>query len=354
MGKETGEKTVPSTRSWEGTSAENSIWIQGIFPIHEKAQNRTTTPLIMLSSAITELGARASKSDKKFRRYRIVDEMNSMTRRITSLEIYKERRPLAKYSMGVERLSKRVFCKSLLVSNAICSSAQRLLVIALLATVFWNTVFFYARHSDTPLLLPLQTSDQLVSSPLPVASLLPEDTRKPSLPIIAIIGRTGAGKSTFIKTLDGLSIGTKEFTFYKFNYASEYGTAALIIETPGLLDANLSDTDIMRGIRTTLDENRLDNRNIHMIYPYYLTLPKFNDEAHKVYSQELIGLDITGRIALATTRQCLSDPVNIAVARCLRIGDFAEVAAWTVTINIRDAPPEASSSQSSYKIKASA
>ncbi|CZT45697.1 uncharacterized protein RSE6_06027 [Rhynchosporium secalis] len=249
---------------------------------------------------------------------------------------------------------------------------QTLLVIALLATVFWNTVFFYARHSDTPLLLPLQTSDQLVSSPLPVPSLLPEDTRKPSLPIIAIIGRTGAGKSTFIKTLDGLSIGkapasyslsletenasdTMEFTFYKFNYASKYGTAAWIIETPGLLDANLSDTDIMRGIRTTLDENRLDNRNIHMIYPYYLTLPKFNDEAHKFcYFQGLIGLDITGRIALVTTRQCLSDPVNIAVARCLRIGDFAEVAAWTVPINIRDAPPEASSSQSSYKIKASA
>ncbi|CZT01890.1 uncharacterized protein RCO7_05405 [Rhynchosporium graminicola] len=170
---------------------------------------------------------------------------------------------------------------------------QTLLVIALLATVFWNTVFFYARHSDTPLLLPLQTSDQLVSSPLPVPSLLPEDTPKPSLPIIAIIRRTGAGKSTFIKTLDGLSIGkapavsdalepcTEEFTFNKFNYASKYGTAAWIIETPGLDDANLSDTDNMRGIRKTLDENRLDNRNIHMIYPYYLTLPKFNDEAHK-------------------------------------------------------------------------
>ncbi|KAK3350354.1 acyl transferase/acyl hydrolase/lysophospholipase [Lasiosphaeria hispida] len=86
-----------------------------------------------------------------------------------------------------------------------------------------------------------------------------EPTIDPSAPIIAVMGRTGTGKSTFINTLGGRHVSTKARPVIGRNLESETaqiswylaridGRKVYLIDTPGFDDSRIPDHEILRMI----------------------------------------------------------------------------------------------------------
>ncbi|KAH7403111.1 heterokaryon incompatibility protein-domain-containing protein [Cadophora sp. MPI-SDFR-AT-0126] len=151
-----------------------------------------------------------------------------------------------------------------------------------ITAIFALLVAWISNHFSLPIPSPLSSTPP----PLPSSSA-----------IFAIIGRTGAGKSTFIKALgardskgrypqasDQLEPCTGDITFYKF---SIHDTEAYIIDTPGFGDGNMSDTRVMMDIFDELNKLSLEGNKIRLIYLYDISLSKFDIEAHKVWSNPL-------------------------------------------------------------------
>lgn len=86
-------------------------------------------------------------------------------------------------------------------------------------------------------------------------------------PLIAVMGITGVGKSTFIKAATGLNIKvghdlyscTRDVTEFDFDLN---GTLVTLVDTPGFNDSSLPDAEILRKIAKWLADVALEDRRL--------------------------------------------------------------------------------------------
>ncbi|KAK6358331.1 hypothetical protein TWF730_007677 [Orbilia blumenaviensis] len=142
----------------------------------------------------------------------------------------------------------------------------------------------------------------------PVAGLTP------SSPIIAIMGETGAGKSSFIKALGGrnssgafpkvghtLNSTTKEVAWYSAVVGSK---GFYMLDTPGFDDSYMSDFEILEGLTKELAAIYNSARPLTgIIYVHDVSKEKMGGTSHKSLRtfQKLVGEQSMQNIVLVTT-----------------------------------------------------
>ncbi|KAL8341403.1 hypothetical protein RB601_005607 [Gaeumannomyces tritici] len=134
------------------------------------------------------------------------------------------------------------------------------------------------------------------------------DDLKPTDTIIAVMGITGSGKSTFIKLFnEGAVIGD--------NLASETADVQVfparigrrefyLVDTPGFDDTQRTDVDVLRSLVNWLGTTH--QRNVHLagiVYLHRISDPRMGGSAMKNLRmfKKLCGKDALERVVLATT-----------------------------------------------------
>ncbi|EPS38163.1 hypothetical protein H072_7978 [Dactylellina haptotyla CBS 200.50] len=136
----------------------------------------------------------------------------------------------------------------------------------------------------------------------------------PSSPIIAIMGETGAGKSSFIKALGGrdelgqlpvvghtLNSTTKKVSWYS---AAAGNKGFHILDTPGFDDSYMSDFEILEGLTLELAQIYAAARPLTgIIYVHDVSKEKMGGTSHKSLRtfQKLVGDTSLQNVVLATT-----------------------------------------------------
>ncbi|KAF2794115.1 hypothetical protein K505DRAFT_242837, partial [Melanomma pulvis-pyrius CBS 109.77] len=136
----------------------------------------------------------------------------------------------------------------------------------------------------------------------------------PSGPIIAVMGATGTGKSSFIRDLQGrdsrgclpkvghgLQSCTKNVTWYS---ASLTGQAFTILDTPGFDDIALSDSSILQDLATELASIYQGRRHLAgLIYLHDISKVKMGRTSYKNLQlfQKLVGSQSLKNVMLITT-----------------------------------------------------
>ncbi|KAK6517966.1 hypothetical protein TWF506_005133 [Arthrobotrys conoides] len=136
----------------------------------------------------------------------------------------------------------------------------------------------------------------------------------PASPIIAIMGETGAGKSSFIKALGGrddsgsfplvghsLNSTTKKVEWYSAVAGSK---GFYILDTPGFDDSYMSDFEILEGLTQELATIYSNSRPLTgIIYVHDVSKEKMGGTSHKSLRtfQKLIGERSMENVVLVTT-----------------------------------------------------
>ncbi|KAF3141980.1 hypothetical protein TWF569_007746 [Orbilia oligospora] len=136
----------------------------------------------------------------------------------------------------------------------------------------------------------------------------------PASPIIAIMGETGAGKSSFIKALGGrddsgnfplvghtLNSTTKKVQWYSAVAGSK---GFYILDTPGFDDSYMSDFDILEGLTKELATIYSNSRPLTgIIYVHDVSKEKMGGTSHKSLRtfQKLVGERSMENVVLVTT-----------------------------------------------------
>ncbi|KAK3670594.1 hypothetical protein LTR78_009562 [Recurvomyces mirabilis] len=134
---------------------------------------------------------------------------------------------------------------------------------------------------------------------------------KPSVRI-AVMGVTGAGKSTFIQTASDLDVGighelqsfTAEVEPFEFDYA---GLHITLIDTPGFNDTTRSETEVLRSIADWLDFSYRNPPHLKLtgiIYLQSIMDPRMYGSSLRNLKmfKELVGPEPLQNVVLATTR----------------------------------------------------
>ncbi|EWC47043.1 hypothetical protein DRE_03805 [Drechslerella stenobrocha 248] len=136
----------------------------------------------------------------------------------------------------------------------------------------------------------------------------------PSSPIVAIMGETGAGKSSFIKALGGLdengnppTVGhnlnstTKKVAWYSAGAGKK---GFYILDTPGFDDSYMSDFEILEGLTLELATIYKEARPLTgVIYVHDISKEKMGGTSHKSLKtfQKLVGETSLKNVVLVTT-----------------------------------------------------
>ncbi|KAF3220951.1 hypothetical protein TWF106_006548 [Orbilia oligospora] len=136
----------------------------------------------------------------------------------------------------------------------------------------------------------------------------------PASPIVAIMGETGAGKSSFIKALGGrddsgnfplvghtLNSTTKKVQWYSAVAGSK---GFYILDTPGFDDSYMSDFDILEGLTKELAMIYSNSRPLTgIIYVHDVSKEKMGGTSHKSLRtfQKLVGERSMENVVLVTT-----------------------------------------------------
>ncbi|KAK5719923.1 hypothetical protein LTR15_007196 [Elasticomyces elasticus] len=174
------------------------------------------------------------------------------------------------------------------------------------------------QHSTALVSLPSRNADR-------ARKVQPSDLVK-GLPVragapwatIAVMGVTGAGKSTFIRTVSGDSsvvVGdslrscTSELMGYSFYYQ---GYNVNLIDTPGFNDTFRSETDVLQDISEWLSESyEMNNKLTGIIYLHGINHSRVEGSALRNLKmfRELCGPEPLKNVVLATTFWSDVDPV---------------------------------------------
>ncbi|KAF3924855.1 hypothetical protein ABW21_db0204643 [Orbilia brochopaga] len=178
-----------------------------------------------------------------------------------------------------------------------------------------NLIVLLSRHGNrTPLVL----AAAVVVITLLWVILLPDTGAvaglTPTSPVIAIMGETGAGKSSFIKALGGrdgdgnppvightLNSTTKQATWYSAGAGKK---GFYILDTPGFDDSYMSDFEILEGLTRELAAIYKDARPLTgIIYVHDISKEKMGKTSHKSLRtfQNLVGETSLKNVVLVTT-----------------------------------------------------
>lgn len=128
--------------------------------------------------------------------------------------------------------------------------------------------------------------------------------------VIAVMGVTGAGKSTFIKTVSGrndvvvgdnLSSETQEVHAYEFGHK---GRTYILVDTPGFDDTNRQDSEIIEQILGWIKTSLLEGTRLNgVIYLHRISDPRMGGTAlrNNRMFRKLVGADSLKNVILATT-----------------------------------------------------
>ncbi|KAG6840201.1 hypothetical protein C0991_008259 [Blastosporella zonata] len=131
--------------------------------------------------------------------------------------------------------------------------------------------------------------------------------------VIAIMGATGSGKSTFINTLLGKTVAvaghslksqTVQVQAYLLQYPQPSGTRIVIVDTPGFDDTAVSDREILRRIAIWLARSYEANMKLAgIIYLYDISHTRWERSSGRSFNlfEKLCGEAATKKIVLATT-----------------------------------------------------
>ncbi|EHK42553.1 hypothetical protein TRIATDRAFT_137421 [Trichoderma atroviride IMI 206040] len=187
-----------------------------------------------------------------------------------------------------------------------------------------------------------ETEDAADCSAEPMASISKEQLRdgiefSEDAVVVALMGGTGAGKSTFISLLTGEDVGighnlqscTTDVGVYNFNYKDRH--TVYLLDTPGFDDTNRPDSEILQEIAFYLAA--MYSRKIQfagIIYLHRITDTRVSGSSLKNIRilQNLCGADAFDRVVLATTMWSSLDSMEggheIGLQRCeeLRYPEF--------------------------------
>nr|RBQ99978.1 hypothetical protein FVER53263_08695 [Fusarium verticillioides] len=133
---------------------------------------------------------------------------------------------------------------------------------------------------------------------------------KPSDILIAIMGMTGSGKSTFISLCTGqdvpvghdLQACTQHVTAYQCKWSDTYDI--YLLDTPGFDDTNRSDTEVLKEIALSLVKTYEDNVKLSgILYLHRITDRRLGGSAQKnlMMFRKLCGKDSLKNVILVTT-----------------------------------------------------
>ncbi|KAF7542239.1 hypothetical protein G7Z17_g11758 [Cylindrodendrum hubeiense] len=133
---------------------------------------------------------------------------------------------------------------------------------------------------------------------------------RPTDIVVAIMGMTGSGKSTFISlcTNEDVTIGhnltgcTQEIKIYKCPWSLDVDI--YLADTPGFDDTNRSDTDVLTDIATWLTKSYTQNVKLNgIIYLHRITDPRMQGSAKKnlFMFKKLCGTSVLENVALIST-----------------------------------------------------
>ncbi|KAF2730643.1 hypothetical protein EJ04DRAFT_500188 [Polyplosphaeria fusca] len=136
----------------------------------------------------------------------------------------------------------------------------------------------------------------------------------PTGPIIALMGGTGTGKSSFIRNLGGrdskgclpkighgLQSCTKQVTWYSASFNDEKYT---VLDTPGFDDVALTDSEILQDLATELANIYRGERHLAgLVYLHDISQVKMGKAKYKNLQlfQKLVGSSSLKNVVLATT-----------------------------------------------------
>ncbi|EAA28887.3 hypothetical protein NCU05928 [Neurospora crassa OR74A] len=129
--------------------------------------------------------------------------------------------------------------------------------------------------------------------------------------IVAVMGMTGSGKSTFISHCMGVDLGivghglqgyTQAVDFYMIPHSESVNV--YLVDTPGFDDTNLTDSDVLKAIGTWMgDAYKKDIKLNGIIYLHRITDPRMVGSAKKnlFIFKKLCGPNALKNVTLATT-----------------------------------------------------
>ncbi|KHE87552.1 hypothetical protein GE21DRAFT_1331765 [Neurospora crassa] len=134
---------------------------------------------------------------------------------------------------------------------------------------------------------------------------------RPTDIIVAVMGMTGSGKSTFISHCMGVDLGivghglqgcTQAVDFYVFPYSESVNV--YLVDTPGFDDTNLTDSDVLKAIGTWMGDTYSKDIKLNgIIYLHRITDPRMVGSAKKnlFIFKKLCGENALKNVTLATT-----------------------------------------------------
>ncbi|KAJ4415327.1 hypothetical protein N0V85_002768 [Neurospora sp. IMI 360204] len=134
---------------------------------------------------------------------------------------------------------------------------------------------------------------------------------RPTDIIVAVMGMTGSGKSTFISHCVGADLGivghglqgyTQAVGCYMFPYSESVNV--YLVDTPGFDDTNLTDSEVLKAIGVWMGETYSKNIKLNgIIYLHRITDPRMVGSAKKnlFIFKKLCGQNALKHVTLATT-----------------------------------------------------
>ncbi|KAK3401544.1 P-loop containing nucleoside triphosphate hydrolase protein [Sordaria brevicollis] len=134
---------------------------------------------------------------------------------------------------------------------------------------------------------------------------------RPTDVIVAVMGLTGSGKSTFISQCVGQNLGiighglqgfTQEVSCHMFTYSESVNV--YLVDTPGFDDTTLTDSDVLKAIATWMGDTYQNKIMLNgIIYLHRITDPRMQGSALKNLHifRKLCGKDAFKNVTLATT-----------------------------------------------------
>ncbi|KAJ3531884.1 hypothetical protein NM208_g8682 [Fusarium decemcellulare] len=138
----------------------------------------------------------------------------------------------------------------------------------------------------------------------------PEPTLRPDDIVIAVMGVTGAGKSTFIERVTGQNVGvghtlvSHTIAVSIYAYQLSVDRCVYLVDTPGFDDTSRTDTEVLKEVAFFLSQiYRKDVKLAGIIYLHRITDNRVSGSALKNLKmfQQLCGDEAFGHVILATS-----------------------------------------------------